>query len=173
MLRRKLFDSFQSLGHFQFIDLCAGTGAVGLEALSRGAAQVTAVEISRRPMIDLKYWQGLAKEMELGSFQWVTGDSLTFLKKFFVERTCEGENGFDSIVLFFDPPYPLVDLYERLKSILLSKDYRFTGRVWIESCQKKGVPSEYWDEFKWALEREFFHGDHYIICLKFDRFEAE
>src|SRR4029078_11874894 len=32
----------------RFLDLCAGTGAIGIEALSRGAAFVTFVDKSRR-----------------------------------------------------------------------------------------------------------------------------
>ena len=32
----------------RFLDLCAGTGAVGIEALSRGAAHVTFVDQSRK-----------------------------------------------------------------------------------------------------------------------------
>src|SRR3979490_2698403 len=32
----------------QFLDLCAGSGAVGIEALSRGAARVTFVDRSRK-----------------------------------------------------------------------------------------------------------------------------
>src|SRR5947199_8096948 len=32
----------------RFLDLCAGTGAVGIEALSRGASHVTFVDKSRR-----------------------------------------------------------------------------------------------------------------------------
>jgi len=32
----------------KFVDLCAGSGAVGIEALSRGASHVTFVESSRR-----------------------------------------------------------------------------------------------------------------------------
>ena len=37
MLRRKIFDSHQNLEGFFFVDACAGTGAVGIEAFSRGA----------------------------------------------------------------------------------------------------------------------------------------
>src|SRR5437870_6829524 len=32
----------------RFLDLCAGSGAVGIEALSRGAAQITFVDRSRK-----------------------------------------------------------------------------------------------------------------------------
>src|SRR5690606_13722483 len=32
----------------RFLDLCAGTGAIGIEAISRGAAHVTFVDKSRR-----------------------------------------------------------------------------------------------------------------------------
>ena len=32
----------------RFLDLCAGSGAIGIEALSRGATEVTFVEQSRR-----------------------------------------------------------------------------------------------------------------------------
>src|SRR5258708_36328862 len=32
----------------RFLDLCAGSGAIGIEAISRGAAEVTFVEQSRR-----------------------------------------------------------------------------------------------------------------------------
>ena len=37
MLKRRVFDFFQRMDDKIFIDLCAGSGAVGLEAWSRGA----------------------------------------------------------------------------------------------------------------------------------------
>ena len=42
--REALFSILQRWDQGSFLDLCAGTGAVGLEALSRGYAPVTAVE---------------------------------------------------------------------------------------------------------------------------------
>lgn len=48
-LRETLFNVLSSsIEGAKFVDLCAGTGAVGIEALSRGAAHVTFVESSRR-----------------------------------------------------------------------------------------------------------------------------
>src|SRR6185295_1093351 len=48
-LRETLFNILAPrLAGARFLDLCAGSGAVGIEALSRGAAQVTFVDRSRQ-----------------------------------------------------------------------------------------------------------------------------
>ena len=48
-LRETLFNVIASrVPDSRFLDLCAGTGAVGIEALSRGAAHATFVDRSRR-----------------------------------------------------------------------------------------------------------------------------
>ena len=48
LLKRRLFDALQSLEGYHFVDLCAGSGAVGLEALSRGADSVTFVDTGKK-----------------------------------------------------------------------------------------------------------------------------
>src|SRR5207253_2282257 len=48
-LRETLFNVLAPrIGGTRFLDLCAGSGAVGIEALSRGAAHVTFVDRSRK-----------------------------------------------------------------------------------------------------------------------------
>ena len=44
--RKALFDSLGDISALAVLDLCAGSGAIGFEAASRGAAQVTMIEIS-------------------------------------------------------------------------------------------------------------------------------
>ena len=46
MLKRRVFDSVQNLEGTIFIDGCAGSGAMGIEAWSRGASEVHLLEKS-------------------------------------------------------------------------------------------------------------------------------
>ena len=54
MLRRKLFDRYQDISDYTFIDICAGSGAMGLEAISRGAKKVIFIENSQKALSILK-----------------------------------------------------------------------------------------------------------------------
>lgn len=75
------------------LDLFAGSGALGMEALSRGAAELTAVEKDRRQIKALK---DNLERLEAGA-ELVCADVLAWLP------TQPG--GWD--LLFLDPPYPL------------------------------------------------------------------
>ena len=80
----------------RFLDLCAGTGAVGIEALSRGAQQVTFVDQSRK-MCALIETNLSTLSVPKPEFEIVKADALDFL------RTRKSEAAFD--LIFFDPPY--------------------------------------------------------------------
>lgn len=84
----------QDLPGSRVVDLFAGSGALGLEALSRGADSVTFVEVSRRVLETLQ-----ANAEALGAADRITtlrGDALRF-----VETLSEG--AFD--LALADPPY--------------------------------------------------------------------
>jgi 16S rRNA (guanine(966)-N(2))-methyltransferase RsmD len=104
-LRETLFNilSPQITGS-NFLDLCAGSGAVGIEALSRGAARVTFVDKSRKMCALIKANTEL---LQLGEeeFEIVNANALVFLKK----RIEETKAPFD--LVYFDPPYG--DDYEK------------------------------------------------------------
>jgi 16S rRNA (guanine(966)-N(2))-methyltransferase RsmD len=81
-----------------FLDLCAGTGAVGIEALSRGATHVTFVDKSRK-MCALIEANLEALAIDEDEIEIVTSEASEFLRKFVKKAT----EPFD--IIFFDPPY--------------------------------------------------------------------
>lgn len=84
----------------RFLDLYAGTGAVGIEALSRGAATVTFVESDPKAVRLLQ--KNLQACQLLGRAQVCVGPTATFLK-----RNDWWRGPYD--VLFADPPYATLD----------------------------------------------------------------
>lgn len=94
-------------------DLFAGSGALGIEALSRGARRAVFVENNREAAAVLK--KNLAAAGFLGSAEVVFGDALKYVK------TTGG--AFD--IIFLDPPYgaPIAQsiLGEILKQNILSE----------------------------------------------------
>lgn len=105
-VREALFSAVESLGAIRgarVADLYAGSGAVGLEALSRGAAAVELVEADRKALAVLR---GNAAEVGL------PGATVVAER---VERWAATSTGrFD--LVFADPPYalPAVELAEVL-----------------------------------------------------------
>jgi 16S rRNA (guanine(966)-N(2))-methyltransferase RsmD len=100
-LRETLFNVLAPrVGGVRFLDLCAGSGAVGIEALSRGAAYVTFVDKSRKMCglveanLDLC---GVPEEMT----EVVLGDAAEYVRR----AGARGAQAWD--IVFFDPPYAL------------------------------------------------------------------
>jgi 16S rRNA (guanine966-N2)-methyltransferase len=80
----------------RFLDLCAGTGAVGIEALSRGAGFVTFVDKSRKSC-------GLIEaNLDLLNVPEEETEVILSSAEDFVRRAKQ-EKSFD--IIFFDPPY--------------------------------------------------------------------
>lgn len=100
-VREALFSAIESwcgsLTGLRFLDLYAGSGAVGLEARSRGAGVVTLVEQDRRTAALISR---NATELGLARANVVTSAVSTFLGS-------TPRAPYD--VVFSDPPYPLSD----------------------------------------------------------------
>ncbi len=96
-LRETLFNILapQINENTRFLDLCAGTGAIGIEALSRGAAHVTFVDRSRRACALI--------EENLDSLD--IPEEQTDIQALSAENFCgrKHESGWD--IVFYDPPY--------------------------------------------------------------------
>ena len=120
----------------RFLDLCAGTGAVGIEALSRGAAHVTFVDQSRR-MCGLI--EANLEPFEIGEdeIEIVTGEASDVLRRRIKKRA----ESFD--IIFFDPPYAadyeaVLDYLGEHAPELLAK----SGVLIVEHNKKKELKEE-------------------------------
>ena len=94
----------------RFMDLYAGSGAVGIEALSRGAKSATFVE---RAPAALKVLRGNLARLGLTEGFWIHPGSVgAFLRK----APVVAAPGFD--VVFLDPPYDAEDEYRTTLGLL-------------------------------------------------------
>jgi 16S rRNA (guanine966-N2)-methyltransferase len=96
-LRETLFNILAArIDGSRFLDICAGSGAVGIEALSRGASEATFVDSSRNAcaVIEANLASlGMGQEATI-----ITRDAAVSLK-----RLDRESRQFD--IAFFDPPY--------------------------------------------------------------------
>lgn len=96
-LRECLFNICQnSIGGTRFLDIFAGSGAMGLEALSRGSCEAVFIEKDREALECIK--KNIEKFNVSNITQVMGGDAFIQLKKL----TVEGQR-FD--IIFADPPY--------------------------------------------------------------------
>jgi 16S rRNA (guanine966-N2)-methyltransferase len=134
-VRETLFNWLgQDLAGLACLDLFAGSGALGFEAASRGAAMVAMVEKDRGALAELE-----RNRAELGAAQVEihAGDASAFLTK-------QGER-FD--VVFLDPPFR----QNALPALLSALPARLqpAARVYVESDAPVPVPQP-WTELKRA-----------------------
>lgn len=80
----------------RFLDICAGSGAVGIEALSRGASHVTFIDRSRRACLTIE--ENLEAIKASSQAAVINRDAVAAIR-----RLAEESAQFD--IAFFDPPY--------------------------------------------------------------------
>jgi 16S rRNA (guanine966-N2)-methyltransferase len=139
----------------RFLDLCAGSGAVGIEALSRGAMHATFVDQSRRMCALI---EASLEEFGLGDdeSEVVCSEVAAFLRRLLKREPPRLD------IIFFDPPY--VTDYEAVLDYvggharqLLAED----GLMIVEHHKKKELNEEFGCLHRYRLLK---HGDS---CLSF------
>lgn len=139
----------------RFLDLCAGSGAVGIEALSRGAAYLTFVDRSRKMCglieanLDLC---GVPEEQT----EVVLSEATEFLRR----TIARGSEGWD--IVYFDPPYATE--YTRVLALFGSPAARLLregGVLIAEHHHKNNLKDLVEDLRRWRVVKQ---GDS---CLSF------
>jgi 16S rRNA (guanine966-N2)-methyltransferase len=162
MLKRKLFDWRQDLSGHDFADICAGSGAMGFEALSRGAEKIILNDSDRGAFVTLKKNQtdfmnkfSFSKEVihltHLDARKWM-------LREY-------GISGFgEESILYIDPPYRDHALYRELLQELRTRN--FPGELWIESDHKLGLSLTELTGAIHSVIKTVEHGDHFVLVGK-------
>lgn len=130
-VREALFNTWQAnIAGCRWLDLCCGSGAMGAEALCRGAASVVGIEQSRRACALIRHnWQQVVGTGQ--TFEVLQGNVLQHL------RAWDG-HPFDRI--YFDPPYD-GGLYQPvLEAIAQFKLLEAEGELAVEHRTGSALP---------------------------------
>ena len=160
MLRRKMFDRFFDWEQIEFIDLCAGSGAMGLEAISRGAKSATLIEKSHQAIELLKSNVAQARtRLDDEVIKVINGDFIKFLRNH--------SFSYEEQIFYFDPPYEQTELYQKLADFINENPDCRNAQWWIESDSKKGYSLEQIQElFSLEMVKAYHHGDKFIAVMQ-------
>ena len=143
-VRMSVFNTLQSITDFEgksFLDMYAGSGIMGLEALSRGFSRVVAIE--KNPKVASVIRSNFAKFKDYPEL--LVGDSLKIVPKL--------KKKYD--VVYIDPPY-FAGVYE--ESLAAAKDV-YNGIVILEHVTEV-------DFSGFELIKQKKYGDKFITFLK-------
>jgi 16S rRNA (guanine966-N2)-methyltransferase len=148
-LRETVFNILQTKidSETRFLDLCAGTGAVGIEAISRGAKFAVFVDKARRACALIEENLDLLEipEHQTEVFQSSAAD--------FLRKSVEKNESWE--IVFYDPPYQdnyakVLQLIGVANSKLLSNE----GVLIAEHHAKNILPDEVGELRRWRLLKQ-------------------
>lgn len=126
-IKESLFSSLGDLDDCVVLDLYAGSGSLGLEALSRGARSATFVENARDAILKIEQNIEVCGFGDRSNVQWMEVQSL-------LARPATERHG----LIFVDPPYSLsVQAVQRdLESLVMGGWLSDDGRVMVHRMSK-------------------------------------
>ncbi len=155
-LREAFFNMTQSLiPHAAVLDLFAGSGAIGIEALSRGADVVLFVDSRRESIQCIK--ENLALLQGGGKAEVRQGDVFALLERL-------AKQGYQFDLIYADPPYEaqshfkgkLVSYGERVARMMDSCDLlKSQGMLFIEDTEDSKAFSEDMETLEFIQSRRF------------------
>lgn len=151
-IREAIFSSLGDLSDLKVLDLYAGSGAMGIEALSRGAKHATfvdnnkmAVETIHQNLQSLDITSDEAAVLSCNDHQAID----TFIQK---------KESFD--VIFLDPPYQQGE-YQLIIDLLLSNNLLSTHGIIVIETQRN---IEFKNEF-YQKRKDYHYGEIMVIIL--------
>jgi 16S rRNA (guanine966-N2)-methyltransferase len=134
-VRESLFSVLGPVDGMRVLDLFAGTGALGFEALSRGAESVVFVDLSRRVVRGLRERSKLLGLDEPGDVRILGLDA----KKAIARMNTTDQQGFD--LVFLDAPYEKGDRVGTLEALFSAGILSDDARVVVEGPKRHPLPA--------------------------------
>jgi len=162
LLKRRVFDSYQDLTGRHFVDLCAGSGAIGIEAWSRGAESVTLIENHHQALKAIRENINMLRINYDDAFKQRSVKLLEKKVEAWFKSFITPEEG--TSIFFLDPPYELHKIYQTIGLGLLK--CRGANEVWIESDKNKGLPLSFWSESGFEPYKVYAQGSSYLAIFR-------
>jgi 16S rRNA (guanine966-N2)-methyltransferase len=140
---RQIFDILYSV-EGDLLDLFAGTGIIGLEAISRGVSHVTAVEKNRQNCVILE------------DFIKSTNISDNIIVKCTDATNIRLDRQYD--IIFIDPPYEKSMINKSLDNLIKQNALKDSGILITKSSKRELIKSQ----TNLELQRTEIHGDSVI-----------
>ena len=135
-----------------FIDLFAGSGAIGIEALSRGAERVIFVDNSKKSIALIK------ENLELTGFRGSADVIQLDISKSLEPLTTGGYTGG---IVFMDPPYDFEPLEQFIEKVVDSTLLATDGILIVEHSKKRR-----YQDTKYPAEKEKIYGDTRLTIIR-------
>jgi 16S rRNA (guanine966-N2)-methyltransferase len=169
LLRRRLFDRYQDLTDVIFVDLCAGSGACGFEAYSRGAKEVwindpspVVQKVLKKNLLQMeKRLKKIPEDFFLSQL-----DATKLIKNFCLKYQKLDESAKQECMILMAPPYPMHELYFQILQLISSSWYK--GLLVIESDENKGPEEKLLLDNLPPLLKKISQGEHYLLVIDFD-----
>ena len=164
-VRKAVFDILGDIEGLTFLELFAGSGAVGFEALSRGAAELTLVECNRDSVLAIKRNIALLNAANCSLFHLEAEKAVKLLSL--------DKKSFD--IIFIDPPY-YKGMAPRQSSGLTPDNAVGLGKKILQTLEAYDILSPYGlivvqhskleqlsgDALKFSLIKEAKYGDTWL-----------
>ncbi len=152
-VRKALFDILGDIDGLSFLELFAGSGAIGLEAFSRGASALTLVETNSGSLLAISKNLDYLRVTSCRVYRQEAGEAI---KKFHRQQ-----DKFD--LIFLDPPYQK-GLAKKTLQILGAYDILApNGLIAIQHFKKESLPET---EGDLILFRQSRYGDSVLSFYK-------
>ena len=153
-VKEAVFSSIQfEIEGRDFLDVFAGSGQMGIEALSRGAKSATFVDSSKKAIAVIERNLKVTNLQQFATI--INADSLSYLRS----------TPYEYDIAFLDPPYETGILQDALP--IIAQKMKKTGVIICESALNDKLLQKY---YKFTLDRERTYGKIRVTTYRHEDF---